>query len=53
MRSFLKPLLTIAAMALGMTTAATLPAWALVELNVNKGNVEPLPIAITDFQSNG
>ncbi|MBN9253930.1 MAG: Tol-Pal system beta propeller repeat protein TolB [Mesorhizobium sp. 65-26] len=52
MRSFLKPLLTIAAMALGMTAGATLPAWALVELNVNKGNVEPLPIAITDFQSN-
>jgi TolB protein len=52
MRSFLKPLLTIAAMALGMTAVATLPARALVELNVNKGNVEPLPIAITDFKSN-
>lgn len=38
MRSFLKPLLTIAAMALGMTAGATLPAWALVELNVNKGD---------------
>ena len=50
MRSFLKPLLTIAAMALGMTAIVPMPAWALVELNVNKGNVEPLPIAITDFQ---
>lgn len=50
MRSFLKPLLTIAAMALGMTAVIPMPAWALVELNVNKGNVEPLPIAITDFQ---
>ncbi|TIM61979.1 MAG: Tol-Pal system protein TolB, partial [Mesorhizobium sp.] len=50
MKSILKPLLMIVAMALGMTAAATLPARALVELNVNKGNVEPLPIAITDFQ---
>ncbi|RUV79901.1 Tol-Pal system protein TolB, partial [Mesorhizobium sp. M1A.F.Ca.IN.020.32.1.1] len=25
------------------------PANALVELNINKGNVEPLPIAVTDF----
>ena len=52
MKSILKPLLVIAAMAMGMTAAGTLPALALVELNVNKGNVEPLPIAITDFQSN-
>ena len=50
MKSILKPLLTIAAMALGMTAVATLPARALVEINVNKGNVEPMPIAIPDFQ---
>ncbi|RUT84165.1 Tol-Pal system protein TolB [Mesorhizobium sp. M7A.T.Ca.TU.009.01.3.2] len=50
MKSILKPLLMVAAMAMGMTAASTLPALALVELNVNKGNVEPLPIAITDFQ---
>ncbi|RVC15076.1 Tol-Pal system protein TolB, partial [Mesorhizobium sp. M7A.F.Ca.CA.002.15.2.1] len=50
MKSILKPLLMVAAMAMGMTAAGTLPALALVELNVNKGNVEPLPIAITDFQ---
>jgi TolB protein len=33
--------------------AITLPARALVEIDVNKGNVEPLPIAITDFLSAG
>ncbi|MDP9758259.1 Tol biopolymer transport system component [Agrobacterium tumefaciens] len=27
------------------------PAFARVEININKGNVEPLPIAITDFIS--
>ena len=30
---------------------ASLPARALVEIDINKGNVEPLPIAITDFLS--
>ncbi|WP_442583627.1 Tol-Pal system beta propeller repeat protein TolB [Mesorhizobium sp. ASY16-5R] len=30
---------------------ATLPARALVEIDVNKGVVEPLPVAITDFLS--
>lgn len=34
--------------------AAFLPqAWAVVEININKGNVEPLPIAVTDFIANG
>ena len=34
--------------------AAFLPqAWALVEININKGNVEPLPIAVTDFVASG
>jgi TolB protein len=28
-------------------------AWALVEININKGNVEPLPIAVTDFIASG
>lgn len=27
------------------------PAHAVVEININKGNVEPMPIAITDFMS--
>lgn len=30
---------------------AVTPANAVVELNINKGNVQPLPIAITDFIS--
>ncbi|MCR6501262.1 Tol-Pal system beta propeller repeat protein TolB [Shinella sp. CPCC 101442] len=34
--------------------AAFLPqAWAVVEININKGNVEPLPIAVTDFVASG
>ena len=36
----------------GLAAAAT-PAWAVVEININKGNVEPLPIAVTDFVSSG
>ncbi|MBZ9760023.1 Tol-Pal system beta propeller repeat protein TolB [Mesorhizobium sp. CA8] len=50
MKSILKPLLMIAAMAMGISSVATLPAQATLELNVNKGNVEPMPIAIPDFQ---
>ncbi|NHT78047.1 TolB protein [Rhizobium sp. PP-F2F-G38] len=33
----------------GLVAAATVPAHARVEININRGNVEPLPIAITDF----
>jgi TolB protein len=51
MMKFLKTMLLIGAMAAGMSAAVTLPALALVEIDVNKGNVEPLPIAITDFLS--
>ena len=50
MKSILKPLLMVAAMAVGINSVATLPARATLELNVNKGNVEPMPIAIPDFQ---
>lgn len=41
--------------AAGLTglAASVSPALALVEINVNKGNVEPLPIAVTDFISGG
>ncbi|HUH50216.1 MAG TPA: Tol-Pal system beta propeller repeat protein TolB [Mycoplana sp.] len=41
--------------AAGLTgLAATVsPAMALVEININKGNVEPLPIAVTDFIAGG
>lgn len=35
----------------GMAGAFATPASAVVEININKGNVEPLPIAITDFIS--
>jgi TolB protein len=52
MKHFLTTLLMIGALAAGMS-AAVLPARALVEIDVNKGNVEPLPIAITDFLSAG
>ena len=51
MKHVIKAILLIGAMASGMTAFATLPARALVEIDVNKGNVEPLPIAITDFLS--
>jgi TolB protein len=50
MKHFLTTLLMIGALAAGMSVAV-LPARALVEIDVNKGNVEPLPIAITDFLS--
>ncbi len=50
MKAFLRAMFTAAALAAGLT-AATLPARALVEIDVNKGNIEPLPIAITDFIS--
>lgn len=51
MKNIFKTIMLIGAFAAGMSAVATLPARALVEINVNKGNVEPLPIAITDFLS--
>jgi len=36
-------------LAAGALAAATLPARALVEIDINKGVIEPLPIAIPDF----
>jgi TolB protein len=50
MKHFLKTILLAIAFAAGLA-GATMPAWALVEIDVNKGNVAPLPIAITDFLS--
>ncbi|HEU4987904.1 MAG TPA: Tol-Pal system beta propeller repeat protein TolB [Rhizobiaceae bacterium] len=50
MKTILRAILLIGALA-GAFCAATLPARALVEIDVNKGVVEPLPIAITDFIS--
>ena len=49
MKKLLSTLMVIAALAAGLSAMATLPARALVEIDVNKGNIEPLPIAITDF----
>ncbi len=49
MKKFLTSILTVAAIAAGFATMATLPARALVEIDVNKGVIEPMPIAITDF----
>jgi TolB protein len=48
MKRFFRAMLTAVALA-GLSAAATMPARALVEIDVNKGNIEPLPIAITDF----
>ncbi|NUS71614.1 MAG: Tol-Pal system protein TolB [Ensifer adhaerens] len=41
--------LLVAAGMLAAVVAAVTPANAEVEININKGNVEPLPIAVTDF----
>ena len=49
MKRFLKAVLLTGVIVSGLTAVATLPARALVEIDVNQGNVEPLPIAITDF----
>ncbi len=51
MMKFARTILMTLALGAGMAMAATLPARALVEIDVNKGNVEPLPIAVTDFLS--
>jgi TolB protein len=49
MKHLLRSILIILPLAAGLAAMATLPARALVEIDVNKGVVEPLPIAITDF----
>src|SRR5690554_6157239 len=41
----------LASLVLAMAIALILPARAVVEIDVNKGTIEPLPIAITDFLS--
>ncbi len=48
MKRMIRAMFAAAALAAGIS-AAILPAHALVEIDVNKGNIEPLPIAITDF----
>ncbi|MDO9415105.1 Tol-Pal system beta propeller repeat protein TolB [Pararhizobium sp.] len=44
-RNFFRFVLLLA----GSLTVLSAPAQARVELNINKANVEPLPIAVTDF----
>ncbi|THF53587.1 Tol-Pal system beta propeller repeat protein TolB [Allorhizobium terrae] len=45
------PLLRILIVLAGMVCTFSTPAMALVEININKGNVAPMPIAIPDFVS--
>jgi len=51
MQKFLKASLATLCMALGTFAVTLTPARALVEIDVNRGVVEPVPIAITDFIS--
>ena len=51
MKRFFRAMFTAAILAGGFGMGLTPPAWAVVEIDVNKGNVEPLPIAVTDFLS--
>ncbi|PHP66140.1 Tol-Pal system beta propeller repeat protein TolB [Zhengella mangrovi] len=51
MKSFVKAALIVLAAFAGSLNLAVQPARALVEIDVNRGVVEPLPIAITDFLS--
>lgn len=51
MKTAVRALLLVVGMAAVFGAMATLPARALVEIDVNKGIVEPLPVAITDFIS--
>ncbi|GGA61648.1 protein TolB [Nitratireductor aestuarii] len=51
MQKFLKASLATLCMALGTFALTLTPARALVEIDINRGVVEPVPIAITDFIS--
>ncbi|WP_309085029.1 Tol-Pal system beta propeller repeat protein TolB [Chelativorans sp.] len=53
MQNFLRATLAIASLAVGLVALTLAPARALVEIDVNRGVVEPVPIAITDFLSGG
>jgi TolB protein len=46
-------LAAIAVFTLLATIAGSWPAHAVVELNITQGNIQPLPIAIPDFASDG
>ncbi|MBX8801750.1 Tol-Pal system protein TolB [Ochrobactrum sp. MR28] len=51
MKTLFKTLFSVLATVAVVSAAAVLPARAVVEVNINKGNVDPLPIALTDFLS--
>lgn len=44
-------MVAVLSLTMAMLIAAVAPSRALVEIDINKGNIEPLPIAITDFIS--
>ncbi|MGL3607143.1 Tol-Pal system beta propeller repeat protein TolB [Rhizobium sp. G187] len=47
-----KNLLGLLLVCAGLAGAFVAPAYAAVEININRGNVQPLPIAVSDFVSN-
>jgi len=49
----MKALLIVCATLCGALATATLPAAARIEIDVNKGTIEPMPIAVTDFLGEG
>jgi TolB protein len=49
MKKLLSTLMVASALATGIGGFTTLPAHAVVTIDVNKGTIEPLPIAVTDF----
>ncbi|WP_439271452.1 Tol-Pal system beta propeller repeat protein TolB [Pseudochrobactrum sp. HB0163] len=51
MKTLFKTLISLFVATAAVSSAAVLPARAVVEVNINKGNVDPLPIALTDFLS--
>jgi TolB protein len=51
MKKLIRALMFLGFVVSAMTASAVLPARALVEIDVNKGNIEPLPIALPDFIS--
>jgi len=53
MKNMLKTILMSAALAAGFAMVASAPARAEVVIDINKGVIEPLPIAITDFLGEG
>ncbi len=51
MMKSMKYIISVGLMAVGLAIAVIRPAYAVLEIDVTRGNVEPLPIAITEFIS--